>query len=53
MRQSGEKNKTKILHRALEVYLKKINREKIINAYGKLNFDLDVRKLRDMEHEEI
>ena len=53
MRCTGEKSKTKILNKALTEYLGKLNRESIKEAYGLLNFDLDVKKLRDLEKDEV
>ncbi|MGD2093192.1 MAG: type II toxin-antitoxin system VapB family antitoxin [Candidatus Aminicenantes bacterium] len=49
MKVSGMKNKTKIIHQALSEFLNKMVRENIKNAYGKLNFELDVREYRNRE----
>ncbi len=49
MKVSGMTNKTEIIHQALSDFLAKLVRENIKNAYGKLNFDLDVREYRDRE----
>jgi Arc/MetJ family transcription regulator len=49
MKVSGMTNKTDIIHQALSDFLGKLVRENIKNAYGKLNFDLDVREYRDRE----
>jgi Arc/MetJ family transcription regulator len=49
MKVSGMKNKTEIIHQALSDLLSKMVRENIGNAYGKLNFELDVREYRNRE----
>ena len=49
MKVSGIKNKTEIINQALSEFLGKLVRENIKNAYGKLNFDLDVREYRNRE----
>jgi hypothetical protein len=49
MKVSGMTNKTEIIHQALSDFLGKLVRQNIKNAYGKLNFDLDVREYRDRE----
>jgi hypothetical protein len=53
MKLSHKKNKTEIINNALADYLGKLNREHIKNACGKLDFDLDVRKYRDLELDEV
>lgn len=47
------KNKTEIINKALAEYLGKLTRESIKEAYGKLEFDLDVRDLRNLELQEV
>ena len=49
MKISGMKNKTEIIHQALVDFLSKRVRENIKNAYGKLNFELNVREYRNRE----
>jgi len=49
---SGINSKTEIINRALAEYLKRLNIESIKEACGKLNFDIDVRGLRDLELQE-
>lgn len=49
---SGINSKTEIINRALAEYLKRLNIESIKQACGKLNFDIDVRALRDLELQE-
>ena len=44
---TGIQNKTKIIHLALEEYLRKIKRTKIAGMYGKIKIDEDVLKMRD------
>ena len=49
MKVSGMTNKTEIIHQALSDFLGKLARENIKNAYGKLDFELDVREYRDRD----
>ncbi|MCK4766169.1 MAG: type II toxin-antitoxin system VapB family antitoxin [Candidatus Aminicenantes bacterium] len=49
MKNTGITGKTKIINKALAEYLKKLNRESIMAACGKLDFDIDVRAFRDLE----
>ncbi|MFC2146855.1 type II toxin-antitoxin system VapB family antitoxin [Acidobacteriota bacterium] len=49
MKVSGMKNKTEIIHQALSDLLSKMVRDNIKNAYGKLNFELDIREYRNRE----
>ncbi len=51
MKSSGITSKTEVIHKALSEYLVKLNREAIKEAWGKLDFDLDVRALRDRERQ--
>lgn len=53
MKSSGITSKTEAIHKALSEYLAMLNREAIKDAWGKLDFDLDVRALRDREHQEL
>jgi hypothetical protein len=53
MKITGEKNKTEIVNNALDEYLKKLNRDSIKEAYGKFNFDLNVREFRNLEFNEM
>jgi Arc/MetJ family transcription regulator len=53
MKCTGIKNKTEIINKALAEYLGKLTRESIKEAYGKLDFDLDVRELRNLELQEV
>ncbi|UCH98369.1 MAG: type II toxin-antitoxin system VapB family antitoxin [Candidatus Aminicenantes bacterium] len=53
MKISGMKNKTEIIHQALSEFFGKLVRENIKNAYGKLNFQLDVREYRNRELGEV
>ena len=53
MKCTGIKNKTEIINKALAEYLGKVTRESIKDAYGKLDFDLDVRELRNLELQEV
>jgi hypothetical protein len=43
---SGIKSKTAIIDRALSEMLDRLRRQKLKGAWGKINVDLDVRKLR-------
>ncbi len=45
---TGIKNKTKLIHIALNEYLRKIKRINIKNNYGKIIIDRDVLKMREM-----
>ncbi|OGF65829.1 MAG: hypothetical protein A2Y62_19150 [Candidatus Fischerbacteria bacterium RBG_13_37_8] len=49
---TGTKNKTKIIERAIEEYVRKLKREKIKQAYGKLKLQVDILKLRESEKHE-
>ena len=53
MKITGKKNKTEIVNNALDEYLKKLNRDSIKEAYGKFNFDLNVREFRNLELNEV
>lgn len=44
---TGIHNKTKIIHLALEEYLRKLKRKKVADMYGKIKINEDVLKLRD------
>ena len=46
---TGMTCKTEIIDRALSELLDKLKRENIKNAYGKMKFELDVRKFRNRE----
>ena len=48
-RYSGLGSKTEIIHRALEEMLSRLKRERIRQAAGKLDIDLDVRIFRDRD----
>jgi hypothetical protein len=49
---TGIANKTEIINRALSEWLGKLRRENIMNAYGKIDIDLDVREFRNREIKE-
>ena len=53
MKSTGVKNKTEIINKALADYLGKLNRECIMDAYGKFDFDLDVSEFRNLELQEV
>jgi Arc/MetJ family transcription regulator len=53
MKNTGMTNKTEIINKALAEYLGFLNRESIKDAYGKLNFDIDVRAFRNLELSEV
>jgi Arc/MetJ family transcription regulator len=53
MKCTGVKNKTKIINKALADYLGKLNRESIMDAYGKFDSDLDVKEFRNLELQEV
>ena len=44
---TGIHNKTKIIHLALEEYLRKLKRKKISDKFGKIEIDENVLKMRD------
>lgn len=44
---TGIHNKTKIIHLALEEYLRKLKRKNIADLYGKIKINEDVLKMRD------
>lgn len=46
---TGKKNKTEIINSALSQYLGHIRRQNVMNAYGKLDIDLDVRAIRNSD----
>jgi Arc/MetJ family transcription regulator len=50
---TGSTNKTDIINNALSEYLGKIRRQNLMNAYGKIDLDLDVRELRNRELQEM
>jgi Arc/MetJ family transcription regulator len=50
---TGITNKTEIINTALSDYLGKLRRQNLMNAYGKIDLDLDVRELRDRELVEL
>lgn len=50
---TGITNKTEIINTALSDYLGKLRRQNFMNAYGKIDIDLDVRELRDRELTEL
>ena len=52
MKLTDVKSKTQIINQALTEYLSKLNRESIKNVCGKLDFDLDVRKYRNLDLDE-
>lgn len=49
---TGIANKTEIINRALSEWLGKLRRQNIMDAYGKIDIDLDVREFRDREIKE-
>ena len=49
---SGVKYKTEIIDKALREMLDRLRRQKLKGAWGKINVDLDVRKLRQRELDE-
>jgi Arc/MetJ family transcription regulator len=53
MRNTGIKSKTKIINNALQEYFYKIISDSIKDAWGKLDFDLDVREFRNLELDEV
>lgn len=44
---TGIHNKTKIIHLALEEYLRKLKRKKVVDKFGKIEIDENVLKMRD------
>ncbi|MCK4943218.1 MAG: type II toxin-antitoxin system VapB family antitoxin [Candidatus Aminicenantes bacterium] len=51
-RYAGNLNKTEIINHALEEYLARLKREKLKNAFGKIQIDLDVREYRNRQSNE-
>lgn len=49
---SGISNKTKVIELALSNFVRKLKREKIKEACGKLNLKVDIIKLREKELDE-
>jgi hypothetical protein len=49
MRETGENNRTRLIKTALEQMLKKIKRDKLKKMRGKIDFDLDLRELREKD----
>lgn len=49
---SGISNKTKVIDLALSNFVRKLKREKIKEACGKLNLKVDIIKLREKELDE-
>ena len=52
MRLSGISNKTKAIEMALSDFVRKLKREKLKGACGKLNLKVDIVKLRKKELDE-
>lgn len=50
---TGISNKTEIINTALSELLGKLRRQNIINAYGKIDIELDVREFRNRELKEL
>ena len=49
---TGTSNKTKVIELAIEEYVRKLKREKIKQAYGKMSLQVDILKLREAEKHE-
>ncbi len=47
MLKTGIHSKTKIIHLALEEYLRKLKRKKVADKFGKIEIDENVLKMRD------
>ncbi|MCK4762072.1 MAG: type II toxin-antitoxin system VapB family antitoxin [Candidatus Aminicenantes bacterium] len=50
---TGITNKTEIINTALAEWLGKLRRDNLINAYGKIDIDLDVREFRNRDLTEL
>jgi len=46
---TGMTETSEIINTALSEYLGRLRRRNLMNAYGKIDLDLDVRELRDRE----
>ncbi len=46
---TGMTDASEIINTALSEYLGQLRRRNLMNAYGKIDLDLDVRELRDRE----
>jgi len=46
---SGKNNKTEVITIALKEYLRKLKRNNIKKAYGRLKFDIDIQKSPESE----
>ncbi len=49
MKETGVKNKTAIINLSLNEYLKKIRRDNLKKLRGKLNLDININELREMD----
>jgi len=49
---TGTSNKTKVIELAIEEYVRKLKRENIKKACGKLKLHVDILKLREIEKHE-
>lgn len=50
---TGITNKTEIINTALAEWLGRLRRRNLMNAYGKIDIDLDVREFRNRELTEL
>lgn len=46
---SGIGNKTKLIETALSEYMRKLKRDKVRQAFGKLRLDIDIVNLRNQD----
>ena len=46
---SGEKKKTKAICLAIEEYIRRRRKEKLLSLSGKINIDLDWKKMEELE----
>jgi len=49
LRVTGEKKKTKAISLAIEDYIRRKQREKLLSLSGKIHFDLDWREMEELE----
>jgi len=49
LRVTGTTNKTEIINTALTEYLGRIRRQNLMDAYGTMDLDFDVREFRDRD----
>jgi len=53
LRVTGEKKKTKAISLAIEDYIRRRRKEKLLSLSGKINFDLDWREMEELELKEM